>query len=132
HLESCLGCTRRYRVLADDIREVVSILKLPPPARAARTPLVYSGMRWSLAAAAVAAGFLLGRMTTADVLAVSGSHGLASSRARVASVDRGSAGGSRVASSYGFYIDSLIGGQDEADAGQLATVDTGETDSEGL
>src|SRR6516162_9847631 len=57
HLESCLNCARRYRLLADDIKEVVTILKQPPPTHAVPGPRMYAWMRWSLAAAVVAVAF---------------------------------------------------------------------------
>ena len=134
HLESCLNCARRYRRLVDDINEVVTILKQPPPppGHASRTPALYSWARWSLAARIVAASFLLGRMTTAGVLLGGGSsfHVSAATSARVASANRPVGGATGLAPNYALYIDSLIGSQDEADPGQMAAVD--ETDSDGL
>jgi hypothetical protein len=128
HLESCLNCARRYRLLVDDIKEVVTILKQPPPTNASRAPRMYSWVRWSLAAAVVAVAFLLGRMTTAGVLGASSFHVRATSGTRVASADRPSAGAN--APTYALYIDSLIGSQDEADPGQMEVVDAWETDSD--
>jgi hypothetical protein len=130
HLESCLNCARRYRLLADDIKAVVTILKQPPPAHASRRPLVSSWVRWSLAAAVVAVAFLLGRMTTAGVLGGSSFHARAAASTRVPTADRPSAGGTGVAPTYALYIDSLIGSTDEADPGQMAATDTWETDSD--
>lgn len=131
HLESCLNCARRYRRLVDDIKEVVTILKQPPPAHASRMSPLYSWARWSLAAGIVAASFLLGRMTTAGVLGRGSSfHASAATSARVASADRPVGGATGLAPNYALYIDSLIGSQDEADPGQMAAVD--ETDSDGL
>ena len=132
HLESCLNCARRYRLLADDIKEVVTILKQPPPTHTSRSPRMYSPVRWSLAAAVVAAAFLLGRMTTAGVLAGSSFHARAASGTRVASADRAIMGANGIAPTYALYIDSLIGSQDEADPGQTEVVDSGEPDSDGL
>jgi hypothetical protein len=132
HLESCLNCARRYRLLADDIREVVTILRQPPPAHASRTTPLYSWVRWSLAAGIVAVAFLLGRMTTAGVLGGSSFHASAATSTRVASARRPIARGTGTAPTYALYIDSLIGGQDEADPGPMAAVDAGETDSDGL
>jgi hypothetical protein len=132
HLESCLNCARRYRLLVDDIKEVVTILKQPPPTRASRKPLVDSWVRWSLAAALVAVAFLLGRMTTAGVPGGSGFHARAASSTRVASADRPIAGVKGNAPTYALSIDNLIGSQDEADPGQLAVADVWETDSDGL
>ena len=131
HLEGCLNCARRYRLLADDIKEVVTILKQPPPAHAAPGPRMYAWVRWSLAAAVVAVAFLLGRMTTAGVLGGGSSfHARATSRTRVASADRSIAGANGIAPTYALYIDNLIGSQGEADPGQLGVVDAGETDSD--
>ena len=132
HLESCLNCARRYRLLVDDIKEVVTILKQPPPAYASRGPRMYSWVRWSLAAGMVAVAFLLGRMTTAGVLGSSSFHARAASGTRVVSADRAIAGANAIAPTYALYIDSLIGSQDEADPGQTEVVDSGETDSDGL
>jgi hypothetical protein len=128
HLESCLNCARRYRQIVDDIKEVVTILKQPPPTNASRAPRMHSWVRWSLAAAVVALAFLLGRMTTAGVLGGSSFHARATSGTRVASADRPSADAN--APTYALYIDSLIGSQDEADPGQLEVVDAWETDSD--
>jgi hypothetical protein len=133
HLESCLCCARRYRRLVDDIKEVVTILKQPPPAHASRMSTPYSWARWSLAAGIVAASFLLGRMTTAGVLGGGSSfHASAATSARVASADRPIVAATGIAPTYALYIDSLIGSQDEADAGQMAAVNAWETDSDGL
>ncbi|MBV8136461.1 MAG: hypothetical protein JO121_12660 [Deltaproteobacteria bacterium] len=130
HLESCLSCARRYRLLADDIKEVVTILKQPPPASAAPGRRMYAWMRWSLAAAVVAVAFLLGRMTTAGVLGGSSFHARATSRTRVASAGGSTAGANGIAPTYALYIDNLIGSQDEADPGQLGVADAWETDSD--
>ena len=130
HLESCLNCARRYRLLVDDIKEVVTILKQPPPAHASRRPLVDSWVRWSLAAALVAVAFLLGRMTTAGVPGGPSFHARAASSTRVASADRPIASAKGIAPTYALYLDSLIGGQGEADSGQMAVADAWETDSD--
>jgi hypothetical protein len=130
HLESCLNCARRYRLLADDIKEVVTILKQPPPTHAVPGPRMYAWMRWSLAAAVVAVAFLLGRMTTAGVLGGSSFHARATSRTRLASADRPIAGANGIAPTYARYIDNLIDSQDEADPGQMGVVDAWETDSD--
>ena len=130
HLESCLNCARRYRVLVDDIKEIVTILKQPPPPHAPRATLMHSWVRWSLAAAVVAVAFLLGRMTTAGVLGSSSFRASAASGLGVASAGGPIAGATGIAPSYALYIDSLIGSQDEADPGQMAVVDAWETDSD--
>jgi len=130
HLESCLNCARRYRVLVDDIKEIVTILKQPPPPHAPRATLMHSWVRWSLAAAVVAVAFLLGRMTTGGVLGGSSFHARATSGIRVASADRSIAGANSIAPTYALYIDNLIGSQDEADPGRMGVADTWETDSD--
>ena len=130
HLESCLSCARRYRLLVDDIKEVVTILKQPAPTYTSRRPPGYSWVRWSLAGAVVAVAFLLGRMTTAGVLGGSSFHARATSGIRVASADRSIAGANGIAPTYALYIDNLIGSPDEADPGQLGVVDAWETDSD--
>ena len=132
HLESCLDCARRYRQLVDDIKEVVTILKQPPPAAAPRAARMHSWVRWSLAAAMVAVAFLLGRMTTAGVLGGSGFHARATSATRVASANRAVSGANGIAPTYALYVDSLIGSQDEAGPAQTEVVDAWETDSDGL
>ena len=129
HLESCLNCARRYRLLVDDIKEVVTILKQPPPTHASPSRM-YSWVRWSLAAAVVTIAFLLGRMTTAGVPGGSSFHARAASGSRVASADRAIAGANGIAPIYALYLDSLIGSQDEADPGQTGVADAGETDSD--
>ena len=93
---------------------------------------MYSWVRWSLAAAVVAVAFLLGRMTTAGVVGGSSFHARAASGTRVASSDRAIADANGSAPTYGLYIDSLLGSQDDADPGQMEVVDSGETDSDGL
>ena len=130
HLESCLNCARRYRVLVDDIKEVVTILKQPPPTHASPSPRMYSWVRWSLAAAVVAVAFLLGRMTTAGVPDGSSFHARAASGTQVASADRAPAVTNGIAPTYALYIDSLFGSQDEADSGQTEVADSWETDSD--
>jgi len=130
HLESCLNCARRYRLLGDDIKDVVTILKQPPPTHAARGPGMYAWVRWSVAAAVVAVAFVLGRMTTAGVLGGSSFHARATSGTRVASADRSIAGANSIAPTYALYIDNLIGSQDEADPGRMGVADTWETDSD--
>src|SRR5215472_3515571 len=134
HLESCLDCARRYRQLVDDIKEVVTILKQPPPTHTSYGPRMYSWVRWSLAAAVVAVAFLLGRMTTAGVLGNSSFHTRAASGTQVASAGRPPAGANGIAPGYALYIDSLIGSPEEADPGQTEVVDSFETqtDSDGL
>ena len=132
HLESCLDCARRYRQLVDDIKEVVTILKQPPPAPAPRAARMHSWVRWSLAAAMVAVAFLLGRMTTAGVLGGSRFDARATSATRAASANRAVTGANVIAPTYALYVDSLIGSQDEADPGQTEAVDAWETDSDGL
>ena len=134
HLESCLNCARRYRLLVDDIKEVVTILKQPAPTYTSRRPPGYFWVRWSLAAAIVAVAFLLGRMTTAGVLGGLSPHARAASGTRVASAGRPPAGANGIAPGYALYIDSLIGSPEEADPGQTEVVDSFETqtDSDGL
>jgi hypothetical protein len=134
HLESCLSCARRYRLLVDDIKEVVTILKQPAPTYTSRRPPGYSWVRWSLAGAVVAVAFLLGRMTTAGVPGAASLHARAGSGTQVASAGRPLAGANGIAPSYALYIDSLIGSPEEADPGQREVVDSFETgtDSDGL
>ena len=127
HLESCLNCARRYRQLTDDIKDVVSILKQPPPPMV-RKPAAYSGLRWSLAAGVVMGAFLLGRMTTAGML---GSHATARSSQQLAAAPQ-QASETSVGPSYGLYIDNLIGQEDDTDANQVAVEDSWNTDSDGL
>ena len=121
HLESCLNCARRYRQLADDIDDLISVLKQPPPPIARKAP-VYSGLRWSLAAAAVMGAFLLGRMTTAGAF---NSHLHARSSDQLAKQQVADAG---VGPTYGLYIENLIGQEDDADANQVAVGDTWNSD----
>lgn len=127
HLESCLNCARRFRLLADDIDDVISVLKQPPPPTARKSP-AYSGLRWSLAAAVVMGAFLLGRMTTAGTLNfhlhARSSDQLASAKQQVAQAG--------VGPSYGLYIENLIGQEDDADANQVAVGDSWNSDSDGL
>jgi len=130
HLESCLDCARRYRQLVDDIKEVVTILKQPPPTHTSYRPRMYSWVRWSLAAAVVAVAFLLGRMTTAGVLGNSSFHTRAASGTQVASANRPITSANAIAPTYALYIDNLIGSQDEADLGQMEAVDSWETESD--
>ena len=127
HLESCLNCARRYRQLADDLDDVISVLKQPPPPMARKAP-VYSGLRWSLAAAVVMGAFLVGRMTTAGTpgsrISVRSSSQLASAQQPTGEV--------AVGPTYGLYIENLFGQEDDSDASQVAVEDTWNTDSDGL
>lgn len=127
HMEICLNCARRYRQLTDDIRDVISVLRQAPPPITRKAP-VYSGLRWSLAAAVVMGAFLLGRMTTAGVLA---SRSSARSSNQLASAQQ-QAGQEGVGPTYGLYIENLLGQEDDADASQVAVEDTWNSDSDGL
>lgn len=123
HLDECLNCTRRYRQLTDDLKEIVAVLKQPPPARVAQTWMARSALRWSLAAAVVVFAFLLGRMTTAEDR--SDSIAMNQAGTQIAATDY-------AAASYGLYIDTLIHPQDEQDPGQLAFEDPWANDSDGF
>jgi anti-sigma factor RsiW len=64
HLDSCLTCARRYRQLGSEMRTIVSVLKQPAPREQRIRPDSTAPVwRWSLAAAAVLAAFLCGRLT---------------------------------------------------------------------
>lgn len=134
HVESCLNCARRYRQLADDLKDIVSVLKqAPPPPQTARRSLAGTGWRWSLAAAIAGLAFLLGRMTTAGILGVPRFHPAAEPAAQVASVDQelADAGDATIGSTYALYVDNLITQEDESDSSQV-TEDTWTNDSDGL
>ena len=134
HVESCLSCARRYRQLADDLKDIVEVLKQPPPPQASRHWSTSAGLRWSMAAAIVGVAFLLGRMTTVSAIGASFFHHAAQPATQVAAADLGPAAGgdTTIASAYGMYVDNLIGQEDDADPNQMAVEDTWTNDSDGL
>lgn len=138
HLDGCLSCARRYRRLASELGEIVAALKQPAPPLSLRHRVSYSGLRWSLAAAAIVLAFLSGRLTNFAV----------SNQSRVSLEqlsDPDSAGqvepstqwleannaGIAAPASYGLYIDDLMA-QDESDQILVAAEGNGDADSEEL
>jgi hypothetical protein len=113
HLESCLGCARKYRELQGDLATLISALRQPPltsraAAAATRTAAWPRGLRLALAASVVIAAFAGGRIT-----------GLTTPEAVIRPVAVRTAGGDQIAmadnvgagspAGYGLYIDDLIG-----------------------
>jgi len=117
HLETCLGCARRYRELDSDLQSLVAALQQPPPT-AARTGVMATtipwsrGLGWSLAASAIIAAFLGGRMTGVTVagpavpVAASVSNLQEAPLRQVGLVDGEDAD---APAAYGIYIDDLMG-----------------------
>ena len=143
HLESCLSCAREYRVLQGDMETLITALKQPGPyairPRALAFPSAWPrGLGWSLAASAVVAAFVCGRVTgldaTGSAFRSSFSPAVASiqssprrSGTQVAMVD---GEGSQAPAAYGLYIDDLMD-SDVSDQGQATDdQDTDETDAD--
>ncbi len=141
HLECCLSCARRYRQLSSELGEIVTALKQPAPASSARrrftySGLPYSGLRWSLAAAAIVLAFVGGRLTVPgvadqDLVGAEQAWDPDSSGQLEPAIQSVLANGIHAPGSYGLYIDNLLtqdesdqnlvvaDGNEEADAGEL-------------
>ncbi len=138
HLESCLSCARRYRRLADELGEIVAVLKQPAPPLTARHRSMYSGLRWSLAAAAIVLAFLCGRLTNFGL-----SNQSRVSLEQLADPDsaeqvepsiqwlEANNAGIAAPASYGLYLDDLMA-QDESDQNPVAAEANGDADSDEL
>ncbi len=125
HLESCLSCARRFRQLADDLKDIVTVLKQPPPPAERRAPWKFAAVGWPLAAAVAALAFLAGGMTTAMLgtdLAVTARR----ATTRVASADRLEGIGG--AAGYGLYVNNLLEEPDEADQLQVSAEEAPQRD----
>jgi hypothetical protein len=117
HLETCLSCARRYRNLDTDLQSLVAVLRQSPPA-AARSRVIAAtipwsrGLGWSLAASAMIAAFVCGRLTGITVASRAGPVMASASNLRqaplrqVAMVD---GEGADAPATYGIYIDDLMG-----------------------
>lgn len=142
HLDGCLTCARRYRLLANELDEIVAALKQPAPpltaSRIASRRFSYSGRQWSLAAAAIVLAFLCGRLTN---LGMSNQSSVSLEQPS----DPDSTGwvepsiqwleasnvGIAAPASYGLYIDDLVA-QDESDQDPVAAEVNGDADSDDL
>ncbi len=138
HLDGCLSCTRRYRLLTNELDEIVAALKQPAPRLTASRRFSYSGLRWSLAAAAIMLAFVCGRLTNFEV-------NNQSSVSLEQPSDPDSAGwvepsiqwleanntGISAPAAYGLYINDLMA-QDESDPNLVAGEANGEVDSDEL
>jgi|SRR5581483_5736037 len=131
HLESCLGCARRYRALDDDLKRIVSALNSPRPPSAGISS--FAGvLRWSLAAAIVISAFALGRFTIEVFPGASGSQLAQESAEPSAAAPYGSLASADVAATYALYLDDLVGARDEQDATQVAADDGWNIETDGL
>jgi hypothetical protein len=125
HLETCLSCARRYRNLDSDLQSLIAALRQSPPAaprsRVIAATIPWSrGLGWSLAASAMIAAFVCGRLTGITVagrgvpVIASASNLRQAPLRQVAMVD---GGGTDAPATYGIYIDELMG-PDASDQGQ--------------
>jgi hypothetical protein len=132
HLESCLNCARRYRDLQGEMETLIAVLRQPRPysirPRSLTSAIPWSrGLGWSLAASAIVAAFVFGRVTgagTQDTVirahfspaptGVSSSPQTSSAQVAMADGD-----GVAAPAAYGLYIDDLMG-SDTGDQGQAA------------
>jgi hypothetical protein len=130
HLESCLGCARKYRALQSDMESLLAGFRRPPTAHAAANAgaglaMWPRGVRWALAASVVVAAFAGGRitgLTTPEAqMAKASANGLGN---QIAMADAGPS----TPASYGLYIDDLMD-SDASDQDQQ-TVDQGDTGSQ--
>ena len=138
HLEGCLSCTRRYRQLSSDLGEIVTALKQPAPASNVQRRFTYSGLRWSLAAAAIVLAFVGGRltvpgMTEQDLAGAEQAWDPDSSGQIEPAMQSGLANGSAIHApgSYGLHIDNLLT-QDEPDQNLVVADGNREADSDEL
>ncbi len=138
HLEICLSCARRYRRLANELGEIVAALKQPAPPLIAPRRFSYSGLRWSLAAAAIVLAFLCGRLTNFGVNnqsrvsleQPSDSDSAGQVEPSIQWLEANNAGIDGPAS-YGLYIDDLMP-QDESDQNPVAAEINVDADSDEL
>ncbi len=106
HLEGCLSCARRFRQLDDDLKEIVTVLKQPPPPGNIANPRRLPNLRWSLAAAVAGLAFLAGGVTTAMLESGGGVVAARQASTQVASTDRIEGIGG--AAGYGLYVNDLL------------------------
>jgi len=119
HIEICLSCARNYRNLESDLGELAAALKRPAPNVAPPRPKPgmaewSRGLRWSLAASAIVAAFVCGRLTrlrfpdssTAVASSVRNSH-----HGQAGPIVMADNTGASTPAGYGLYLDDLIGSQ---------------------
>lgn len=131
HLETCLGCARKYRELQSEMETLVAALRRAPQARGAgrvshgevRLPRT---LRWALAASVVIAAFAGGRMMGLSTSAPPMLTATASSHLQGGQLVM--ADGELTPASYGLYINDLMDA-DAADQNQQAA-DQGDADSQ--
>jgi hypothetical protein len=132
HLESCLNCARRYRDLQGDLEAVIAVLRQPRPHALRPRSLTSTtfwprGLGWSLAAMAIVAAFVCGRVTGASTpgetnrarfspIVTSAPASPLTSGTQVAMADGKGIG---APAAYGLYIDDLMG-SDAGDQGLTA------------
>jgi hypothetical protein len=133
HLESCLSCARKYRDLQGDMEMLVAALRQPRPnsvrPRVSGATIPWPrGLGWSLAASAMVAAFVCGRVTgfstSGTVIHPSFTPAVASDPSspempatQVAMTDSED---SEAPAAYGLYINNLMG-SDAGDQGQVAS-----------
>lgn len=140
HLESCLNCARKYRDLQSDMETLVAKLRQTRPRSVRPRVLTLTspwprGLGWSLAASAMVAAFVCGRVTGDTVPGTAFHPSFSPAVASVPSSPRASATqvamadreGVEAPAAYGLYIDDLMG----SDAGdQSQTADEQDTDDQ--
>ena len=140
HLESCLTCARKYRDLQGDMETLIAVLRQPRPRSVQARGISLTspwlrGLGWSLAASAMVAAFVCGRVTRVTTPGVTVLPTVATAVASVPISPRTSAtqvamadsNGSEAPAAYGLYIDDLMG-SDVGDQGQ--TADEQDTDDQ--
>ncbi|MGA2408873.1 MAG: hypothetical protein ABSG46_00590 [Candidatus Binataceae bacterium] len=129
HLEICLSCARNFRKLDSDLSDLLAVLKRPAPFPSQRPAVRVSewtrGLRWSLAASAIVAAFMCGRLTGLPMPASTVAVLSTTPRTNPGEVGQmviAANGGAIVPASYGLYIDDLMG-SDATDQEQQAADD---------
>jgi len=140
HLEGCLSCARKYRGLQSDMETLIAALRQPRPHSLRPRGLSLTspwprGLAWSLAASAIVAAFVCGRVTGVAAPAIAIRPAFSSTVASVPSSPRtpetkvamSDSDDSEAPAAYGLYIDNLMG-SDAGDQGQ--TVDDQDSDDQ--
>lgn len=134
HLESCLGCARKYRELQGDLATLLAALHQAPltlgaDATAHRMEAWPRGVRWALAASVVIAAFAGGRIsgltTPESVIRPVAVHIVSGDQIAMADNVRAA-----TPAIYGLYIDDLIGVEGSDQDQQGADQDGGDSQME--
>jgi hypothetical protein len=121
HLESCLGCARKYRELQNDMDTLLTTLRRPPVAIAARRApgnlTTSPRFRWALAASMMIAAFAGGRFSSLTS-AKNSSVSVIDQKSRPTQIVMADNADTNAPASYGLFIDDLIASGSSDDANE--------------